>query len=310
MMSLKGATYNQLVVFRTIVQEGSIRGAARKLEMAPPSVSQALKLLEANIGLTLFHRSTRKITLTDAGRLLHERTSHSMSSLADALESVHELSSVPSGKLRLTLPRFAYQVYLQPIYADFCRKYPSIELEISISDATVDIVREGFDLGIRLGDRIEDEVVAKKLTSPLTEAIFVSPDYLKKHGTLRELSDLKNHKLIQYRFITSHQLAPFYLSDEGQQAQAEMTTSLIVNDTDLAIDAALKGLGIGRMFIPNVQHYFTSGELIPVLEQHWYTFPGLYLCFTQNSQKIQRIKVLIDYLLERINPDFQPAVSK
>jgi DNA-binding transcriptional LysR family regulator len=310
MMSLRGATYNQLVVFRTIVQEGSIRGAARTLEMAPPSVSQALKLLETNIGLTLFHRTTRKITLTDAGRLLHERTSDAISSLAHALESVHELSSVPSGKLRLTLPRFAYQVYLQPIYADFCQTYPGIELEISISDATIDIVREGFDLGIRFGDRIEQGMVARKLTSPLTEAVFVSPDYPETHGTPRELSDLKNHKLIQYRFITSNQLAPFYLSNDGQQAHIEMPTSIIVNDTDLVLDAALKGLGIGRGFVTKVQQYFTSGELIPVLEKHWYTFPGLYLYFAQNNQKVQRVRVLIDYLLSRINPDSQSIVSK
>jgi len=310
MMSLQGATYSQLVVFQTIVQEGSIRGAARKLEMAPPSVSQALKRLETNIGLTLFNRSTRKIKLTDAGKLLHERTSYAMSSLSDAVESVHELNLVPSGKLRLTLPRFAYQVYLQPIYADFCRKYPSIQLEISISDATIDIVREGFDLGIRFGDRIEDRMVARKLTSPLTEAVFVSPDYQEKHGTPRELSDLKDHRIIQYRFITSNQLAPFYLSSEGQQARAEMTPSIIVSDTDLAIDAALKGLGIGRMFIPNVQHYFTSGELIPVLEKHWFTFPGLYVYFTRNNQKLQRVRVLVDYLLDRINPDFQSVLGK
>ena len=89
-----------------------------------------------------------------------------------------------------------------------------------------------------------------------------------------------------------------------------MPTSIIVNDTDLVLDAALKGLGIGRSFVTNVQQYFTSGELIPVLEEHWYTFPGLYLYFAQNNQKVQRVRVLIDYLLSRINPDFQSIVSK
>ncbi|MDN3684444.1 LysR family transcriptional regulator [Vibrio sinaloensis] len=111
--NMKGTTYNQLQVFQAIVQEGSIRGAARKLAMAAPSVSQSLKLLESNVGLTLFNRTTRKIELTEAGRLLHERTLAAMESLNYALESVQELTDEPSGKLRITLPKFVYNTYLK-----------------------------------------------------------------------------------------------------------------------------------------------------------------------------------------------------
>ncbi|MEF1184818.1 LysR substrate-binding domain-containing protein [Vibrio sinaloensis] len=296
---MKGTTYNQLQVFQAIVQEGSIRGAARKLEMAAPSVSQSLKLLESNVGLTLFNRTTRKIELTDAGRLLHERTLAAMESLNYALESVQELTEEPSGKLCITVPKFVYNTYLKSIFADFCRQYPQIKLEISISDATLDIIKEGIDLGIRFGSIVEEGMVAKKLTEPMKEALFASPQYLEKHGIPRSLQDLSDHKLIQYRFITSNKYAQLNLMEDGQQTRVEIPYGLVVNDTDLMVDAAKEGLGIGRLVLPALKAELKTGELIPVLEDKWPTYPGLYLYFSRNSQRVKRVRVLIDYLMER-----------
>ncbi|MEZ9355585.1 LysR family transcriptional regulator [Vibrio breoganii] len=298
---MKGTTYNQLVAFQTIVEEGSIRGAARKLEMTAPTVSQSLKLLEANVGLTLFNRSTRRMDLTDAGALLYERTKEALSSLSNALESVNELSETPSGIVRITVPRFVYQVYLRPIYAEFCAQYPDIQLEISVSDAAVDIVREGFDLGIRFGDKVQPDMVAKKLTEPMKGALFASSDYLKKYGTPTSIEELKNHKYVQYRYITSNQLAPLELIQDGQRVAVEMPCAMIVNDTDLEIDAAVKGVGISSIIEPCVKPYFDRGELIPLMKDQWASYPGMHLYYVQNSQKIRRVKVLIDYLTEKIS---------
>jgi len=300
---MKGTTYSQLQVFQTIVQEGSIRAAARKLEMAAPSVSQSLKLLESNIGLTLFNRTTRKIELTEAGRLLHERTVAAMESLSYALESVQELTEEPSGKLRITLPKFVYNTYFKRIFADFCRQYPQIEFEISISDASLDIVKEGIDLGIRFGSILEEGMVAKKLTEPMQEALFASPEYLERYGTPKSLEDLSKHKLIQYRFITSNKYAQLNLVEDGQQTRVEIPYGLVVNDTDLMIDAAKEGLGIGRLVLPSLTKELTSGALLPVLEDKWPTYPGLYVYFSRNSQKVKRVRVLIDYLIEHFNID-------
>ncbi|GAD89908.1 putative LysR family transcriptional regulator [Vibrio halioticoli NBRC 102217] len=298
---MKGTTYNQLIAFQTIVEEGSIRSAARKLEMSPPTVSQSLKLLESNVGLTLFNRSTRRMDLTDAGLLLYERTKEALSSLSNALESVNDLSETPSGIVRITVPRFVYQVYLCPIYADFCAEYPDIQLEISVSDAAVDIVREGFDLGIRFGDRVSPDMVAKKLTGPLKGALFASSEYLQQHGMPKTIDDLKQHKYVQYRYITSNQLAPLELMQDGERVIVEMPCTMIVNDTDLEIDAAIKGVGMGSIVEPCVQGYFDSGELVPVMQEQWASYPGLYLYYVQNSQKIRRVKVLIDYLVEKMS---------
>ncbi|MFV8432051.1 LysR family transcriptional regulator [Vibrio owensii] len=296
---MNGTTYNQLMMFHTIAQEGSITAAARKLEIAPPSVSQALKMLEEQLGLPLFTRTTRRIELTEAGQLLYERTLASMSELNLAVESVSDLSRVPSGKVRITVPRFVYQSLLKPIYIEFCQRYPSIQLEISVSDKAIDIIRDGFDMGIRFGDRVEEGMIARQLTLPVKEALFASPGYVEQYGLPKTPDDLKQHKLIQYRFISSNQVAPLNLNNQGETITVNMPTALIVNDTDVMIDAAHNGLGIGRIVTPMVEKGFKKGEIVPVLEEYWQPYSGLYVYFHKNTQKAKRVRVLIDFLLEK-----------
>ena len=297
---MNGATYNQLMMFHTIVNEGSISSAARKLEIAPPSVSQALKTLEQQMGLPLFTRTTRRIELTEAGLLLFERTQGAMSELNFAVESVKDLSEDPSGKVRITTPRFAYQYLLKPIYVEFCQRYPNIQLEISINDAAVNIISDGFDMGIRFGDRVEEGMVARQLTPPTKEALFASPEYIDKQGMPSTPDDLKQHKLIQYRFIASNQLAPLRLNNQGQDITVDMPLGLVVNDTDVMVDAAVNGLGIGRVIEPMIADLLADKQLVPVLEPYWYPYSGLYVYFHQNTQKAKRVRVFIDYLVEKL----------
>lgn len=296
---MNGSTFNQLSMFHTIVNEGSITKAARKLEIAAPSVSSALKSLERELGLPLFTRTTRRIELTEAGKLLYDRTYTHLHDLSFALESISDLSKVPSGKVRITTPKFVYQYLIKPIYAEFCQRYPTIELEISITDGTIDILKEGFDLGIRFGDRVEDEMVARQLTRPMKEALFVSPQYVEQHGLPTTLEALKQHKLIQYRFITANQIAPLFLDKKGEKLTVELPNALIVNDTDLMVDATLKGLGIGRIVEPMIEHLIQENKLIPVLKDYWYPYSPLYVFFHRNSQKAKRVRVLIDFLIDK-----------
>ncbi|MGB0834369.1 MAG: LysR family transcriptional regulator [Psychrobium sp.] len=297
---MNGTTYNQLIIFHAIANENSVSKAAQKLEMAPPSVSNALKALEKELGLPLFTRTTRRIELTEAGALLYERTLASVNELNFAVESIGDLSKVPSGKVRLTVPKFVYQHMLKPIYGKFCRRYPNIELEISVSDAAIDILKDGFDLGIRFGDRVEPEMVARQLTKPMVEAFFASPQYIKEHGVPQTPNELEQHKLIQYRFITSNQIAPLLLNNNGETLTVDVPNALVVNDTDVMLDAALQGLGIGRMVAPIIEPYLEDGQLMPILKDYWYPYSPLYVYFHRNTQKAKRVRVLIDFLLEEL----------
>ncbi|NKF51872.1 LysR family transcriptional regulator [Shewanella sp. WXL01] len=298
---LSGTTYSQLNIFNAIATEGSITKAAKKLEIAPPSVSNALKALEQQLGLPLFVRTTRRIELTEAGKRLHQSTFATMHELAVAVESVSDLSKAPSGKLRITTPRFVYQHWLKPIYHEFCQRYGDIELEISVSDATINILEEGFDLGLRFGDKVEPGMIARPLTAPMREALFVSPEYQQQNGIPQSFEDLQQHKQIRYRFISSNQLAPLQLDNHGQTITVEFPNSMVVNDTDLMIDASLNGLGIGRIVEPIVAAQLANGSLIPVLEPYWPTYSGIYVYFHQNTQKAKRVRVLIDFLLEKFS---------
>jgi len=267
-MKGSGASYNQIVIFHSIAKEGSIRGAARKLEMAPPSVSQSLKLLETRLGLPLFSRTTRQMNLTEAGRFLLENTADAIDTLDYALEGVQDLSREPSGKVSMTVPRFVYQAMIRPIFAEFFQRYPEIELEISVSDVAVNIIKEGIDIGIRFGNLVEEGLVARRLTPAYPEALFASPAYLKKYGTPETPQQLEQHKLVQYRFGASNRLAPLVMNEGDSAITIEMPMAMIVNDTDIMLDAATAGLGIGRMLEPLVEPYFNKGILIPVLKPY------------------------------------------
>lgn len=281
------------------MSEGSIRSAARKLEMAPPSVSYALKQLESHLGLPLFTRSTRRVELTEAGRLLQQRTASAVTNLEYALESIKDLADAPSGVVRITLPRFVFQFFLQPIYGEFCQRYPDIQLEINVSDATLNIIKEGYDIGIRFGDKVEQEMVARQLTPSTQEALFASESYIRRYGLPNTPNDLYNHRLIQYRFSTSNEIRPLKLRQNEETLTVDMQVSLIVNDTYAVVDAAKKGLGIGRIIAPLVKKQLDEKQLQPVLPAYWISYPGFYLFYPQHSQKARRVRVLIDFLIEK-----------
>lgn len=201
--------------------------------------------------------------------------------------------------MNITVPCFVYQSFLRPIYSEFCQLYPEVQLEIHISDATLDIIKDGHDIGIRFGDKVEQGMIARQLTPPTQEALFASPDYIAEHGAPRTPTELQQHRLIQYRFQGSNQTMAMKLKQGEQDIAVEMPVSLIVNDTDAMVDAAESGLGIGRIIAPLAREQLKNGRLVPILEAHWQPYPGFYLYFPQHSQKARRVRVLVDFLLEK-----------
>lgn len=166
--------YGQLNVFQTIAQEGSISAAARKLEIAVPSASQSLKLLEQKIGVPLFHRTTRNIQLTDTGRQLLERTEQAMATLHQAFEEVQNFGEQVSGTVRITMARVMYQLLLRPHLREFHQRYPQIQLEISLNDGLSHLIEDGIDLGIRFGNQLDEGMVARKLVNEVKEGLYIS----------------------------------------------------------------------------------------------------------------------------------------
>lgn len=292
--------YGYLTVFHAIVEQGNLSKASRSLELSVPSVSNTLKALEKELGLSLFYRSTRQLTLTEVGKRLYDETKPLIKDLTNCIENIQDLHQKPSGLVRITVPRFAYHLLIKPFFAEFCQRYPDVLLEISVFDGTVDMAQEGFDVGIRFGDKIEDGVVAKRLLPPMKDCLMVSKTYTERYGIPHTPQDLTQHRLIGYRFITAKRLLPLYLMIQGQNTEIEMPMSLIVNDeVDLMVEATRQGLGIGRIFESTLNLQTDKSAFIPILQDYWVEYPPVYLYFLQNSQKIGRIKVWIDFLLEK-----------
>lgn len=294
---MNNVIYNQIRIFQSIAREGSISAAARKLEITPPSVSKALKLLEQNIGHPLFVRTTRRIELTDAGRQLLEQTAAAIDSLEKSVEELRERHQEPSGLVRVTLSRFAYLLILKPAMAAFCQRYPAIQLEISVYDGTVNIIDERCDLGIRFGDVLDDGVVARQLMAPFREGIYASPDYLAAYGTPTTPESLHQHRLIGYRFITNNRILPLILDNHGEPLTVEMPGQLISNDIDVMADGIRNGLGIGRLFEPVYQLQPDKAQFVPVMENYWRKYPAVYLYYLKSAGRSKRVRALIDFLI-------------
>lgn len=297
---MNSTTYHQLTIFLAIAKEGSINAAARKLGITSPSVSQALKQLEETLALPLFWRNTRRIQLTEAGSHLKNQIEHLMHDLDTRLDGFIGSEQKPAGIVRITLSRFAYRLILEPRLAEFHRSYPHICLDISVYDGTIDLVQAGYDLGIRFGDKIDENMVARPLLAGFAEGLYVSQGYLDRHGT-PTWENLHQHRLIGYRFVSSGQILPLILNHNGQTISRDLPTSLICNDIDTTADAIRAGLGIGRLFTPIYEQLTDKARLIPVLKPHWRHYPKVYLYYPQMSQKIKRVQAVIDFLTQKCN---------
>ena len=197
-----------LEVFAAIARHGSLRAAGEALGVKSSTVSHQLKALETQLGTALFIRTTRSVSLTEAGRALLRGAGPAFEQLAEAYESARNTGHAARGALKLAMPDFVYHLFVSPILPGFCAAYPEIELELSLTDALSDILGEELHAGFRLGDRIAQDMVAVRLTQPLPLAVTASPGYFAAHGTPQQPRDLLDHSCIQYRFQSSGRIAP------------------------------------------------------------------------------------------------------
>lgn len=293
-------TYGQLTVFHTIAREKSISAAARKLGVTVPSVSKSLRLLEQKTGVPLFARTTRKISLTETGMALLSRTEGAMAELDTALEEVLNTSGTPSGPVRITLPRFAWQLILRPLLADFYRTWPNIQLEVSVNDGSVSLVEEGFDLGIRFGNAVSEGMVAREIFPPFRMGLYASDDYLARHGMPITPEELAKHRLITYRFGTSKRISKLILQRDGVTISPDMNNAMICNDIDTVRDAVSDGVGIGRLFEPLRDNLSGYEHLQPVMSHYWPTYPAVCLYYLPKSQRAKRVQVTVDFIVDSL----------
>ncbi|MEM8972775.1 MAG: LysR family transcriptional regulator [Pseudomonadota bacterium] len=285
-----------LEIFDAIAREGSFKGAALRLGLQPSTVSHQLKTLEEQLGTALIIRTTRSLSLTEAGRALLRGAGPAFDQLADAVETARSVGHAPRGSLRLAMTDFVYELYVGPALPSFRDVYPDIEIEMQFTDALTDLLAEELHAGFRLGDRIAPDMVAVRISRSEPLAVFASPTYLKKHGTPETPSDLLDHECIRYRFPTSRQIAPWTFQGNDEDYTVEVKGSLVVNTLPAIVELASQGHGLINTFRNYCSNQIESGVLVPVLEEHIGKTPGTYIYFPREYRNMVPLRLFVDHL--------------
>jgi DNA-binding transcriptional LysR family regulator len=286
-------------VFLTIVREGSLRAAARALGVGAPAISHQLKALEQRLGVDLMVRTTRSIELTQAGRSLLAGTRPALDQIANAIETTRAVGKSTTGTLRLTMPISAYRMLVAPVLPEFGERYPDVRLDFSINEGFVDIVRDGYHAGFRLGDRVTSGMVAVRLTEALDPCYFASPSYLEAQGRPTHPRDLLNHSCVRYRYLTANRLQDWQFIEDGQTKTIEAPVTTIFDAMEGVRQAVRDGLGVGWTLRAMIEDDLRSGALETVLEPYVVQVPPYYLFYPEQNRRFAPLRGFIELLEAR-----------
>jgi DNA-binding transcriptional LysR family regulator len=300
--AMRRGTFGDLAAFVAVADHLSFRAAAARLGVTPSALSHTMRELEARLGLRLLHRTTRSVSLTDAGRRLLERLRPPLDQIADALEDLGEEQQRPFGRLRVLATEFAAAAVIAPVWGRFLSTYSDVHLELSVGEAKqIDIVAKGFDCGITGRDYVPADMVAVRVTGPMEIAVVGAPTYFARRRPPRTPDDLARHSCVQYR-IGDGATFDWPFKPGGKLRRVAVDGQVTVNDCNIALRAAIDGLGIA--YIPDVvaAPYLRTGQLVRVLEGCSPAFEGFFLYYPGRRQVPSALRALIDMLKMASSP--------
>lgn len=291
---------NALEVFVRVAQTQNFRLAAEQLGVTRPAISQSLRRLEDRLNITLLQRTTRSVTLTEAGQRLYDDVAPAINQLNRAITDIAELAAEPRGQLRLAISSIAERMLGGELLAGFITAYPRIELDITVTDEEFDIVGQGYDAGVRLGEVIAQDMIAIPVSRPQRQVAVASPDYLARAGMPSHPQDLVHHRCIGWR--KGPGLAPYRweFAEQGREFDVAVNPQLTTNDMGIMIRTACAGGGISFGMEETFQPWIMRGELVTLLDDWLPTFDGFYLYFPSRKNLAPKMRALIDYV--RIAP--------
>lgn len=292
--------FSGLVEFLAVARQASFRSAGADLGVTPSAVSQAIRGLEARIGVPLFQRTTRKVALTDAGATLLAQLSPAAQSIAEAMEAATAARARPAGSLRLSVPRIALALVLWDLVPAFRAAYPDITVDLDVNDASTDLLAEQFDAGIRMGEFIQRDMVAVRLTPDFRTVVVASPGYLAARGRPASPQDLAGHECIRYRFPTARTVYRWQFVKGRKTSSMEPPGGVTVNDHLSMIELACRGMGLAYTLDLLAAPAVAAGALEEVLVRHLPKTSGLFLYFPAKSQGQPKLRAFIDFAKERL----------
>ena len=286
--------------FVKVAELNSFSEAAARLNTSKSVVSRHVAALEAQLGLRLFHRTTRAITLTEAGRGYFERVSQILLDLQDADQSVSHLQTTPRGRLKVSAPMSFGFLHLAPALADFLAQYPELEVDVTMSDRFVDLVEEGFDLAVRIGTLADSSLIAKRI-APIRRVICASPRYLEAHGTPDVPQDLRAHQCLCNSNQPAGREWRFTMPD-GKVVSVPVNGRLALNNGDALRVAALNDLGFIDIPTFIVGGDLKAGTLVSVLDDHVPQILALHAVYSHARHLSPKVRAFIDFLASRFGP--------
>lgn len=287
--------FSDLVVFTRVVEERSFTAAARRLGVTQSAVSQIVKRLEGELGIRLLSRSTRSLAPTAAGERLLDTLAPVIAEIEAELEDLERLREEPGGRLRVTCGKHAADTLVWPAFSRLIATHPEIDGELSVENGYVDIVAERFDIGIRLREDLETDMIAVPVGPPLRAVVAAAPGYLETCAPPRSPRDLSAHRCIGYR-NAGGTLSPWSFEKDGRAEVVKVSPSLVVNDGDALVGAARAGMGLAYMLEDLAVPALTDGDLVEVLADWCPRFPGYHAFYSSRRQPTRAFTLFLECL--------------
>ncbi|WP_421917121.1 LysR family transcriptional regulator [Mesorhizobium sp.] len=287
---------NALAVFALVAEERSFRAAADRMGVTRSAVSQTIRRLEETMGIALVQRTTRSVSLTEAGERLHGEVAPAIADMRAAIETTGNLRGVPSGQLRLAVSSIAERFLSGPLLAGFAEANPQVQLYINVTDEEFDIVAEGYDAGVRLGEVIEQDMIAVPIAGEERQLAVCAPAYGERFGMPRHPRDLAGHRCIGWRRAPRVQPYRWEFAQAGKEFSVTVPPDFTTNDMALMIKLAIAGAGIAFGMEESFRAPLERGELVPVLEDFCPYFAGFYLYYPSRRNIAPKLRALIHHV--------------
>lgn len=289
--------FENMKAFIQVVETGNISSAAIRMEVAKSTVSKRLKELEEHLDVQLFHRTTRRMNLTDTGNAFYEQAVRILDDVLEAENAVTQVHGSLKGGLKVAIPYSFGTMHLSSAINDFLQLHPQIEFDLEFNDRQVDIIQEGFDLAIRLAKLPDSSLIARRLAT-IKHVVCASPDYLAKNGHPQKPDDLQNHQCIAYNLIPDYKTWIFFNKD-NEECNVSVQPYIKSNAGYSLCDSTVAGHGICYMPTFLAYNEIEQGRLVPVLKEYTLRQVNAYAVYPQTRHLSQRVRVFIDFLVKR-----------
>ncbi|MEH2497436.1 DNA-binding transcriptional LysR family regulator [Bradyrhizobium sp. AZCC 1678] len=290
---------NLVAVFLAVAEAKSFRGAAERLGVTRSAVSQAIRRMEDRMGVALVQRTTRSVSLTEAGVQLHERVAPAIAEVEHALDTAQDRDAKPTGQLRLAVSSIAERFICGPLLASFTHAHPAVQIDITVTDEEFDIVAEGYDAGVRLGEVIEQDMIAVPVSGDQRQMVVAAPSYVKRFGAPSHPAELARHCCIGWR--PAPEVAPYRweFEESGREFDVAVNPRITTNDMWVMLRTACAGGGLTFGMEETFRPYIERGELVPLLERYCPPFQGFFLYFADRRNLPPKLRALVDHVRYR-----------